>query len=402
MRPRCTLAFKTGPLAGRTFSVAPGETIRIGSGPDCTVRIADDPTVGAVHACIHYQADSGRVILKDMGSEHGTARNGKAVSGTTRLRGGDRVTIGKLSTFHSSWWNALLASRMTRISAIATAQLKRGGGSRNGVSGGAVAGAVGVLLALASLGGWRYLGTRPNPGLAKVEAPRAAKPKPAKARPAATMTVDRRFIWDEIVNISGRFGDAPPSAMDPDFVKEVERNIQEMTRSDRHIDVLARKDVYWPILTKGLRERRLPIDLAYVVWVESGFDRTAESPASAVGLWQLIPETAREYGLKVDGSRDERTDPWKSTLAAADYIADLLRLYKGQRYLLALASYNTGQARVQRLQLSTVVSHALGADFWQIRGQLPRETNAYVPRIMAAMIIGRNSQRYPSSKGLSH
>src|SRR4051794_16539214 len=104
MRPRCTLAFKTGPLAGRTFSVAPGETILIGTGPDCAVRLADDPTVGAAHACVHYEADSGNVVLKDLGCEHGTARNGKPVTGATRLRAGDRVTIGKLSTFHSSWW----------------------------------------------------------------------------------------------------------------------------------------------------------------------------------------------------------------------------------------------------------------------------------------------------------
>lgn len=404
MRPRCTLAFKTGPLAGRTFSVAAGEKLVIGSGPDCTVRIQDDPTVSATHVLIYYDDESGRVLLKDLGSQYGTARNGKKLKGSIRLRAGDRITVGKLSTFHSSWWNALLASRMTRFSRIATptGSLPHFARVKNRFKWPLVGALlVGLLAALAfATGRWQQAAVAVP--LARAEAKKAARKNLAKQRTASAMSADRRFIWDEIVSISSRFGEQPPSAMDPEFVKEVERNIQELTRNDRHLPVLERKAMYWPLLTKALREKRLPVDLAYVVWVESGFDRMAVSPASAVGLWQLIPDTAREYGLIVDAKRDERTDPWKSSLAAADYITDLLRLFKGQRYLLALASYNTGQMRVQRLALSAVVSHAGGADFWQIRDSLPRETNVYVPRIMAAMIVGRNVERWATPKALAH
>jgi membrane-bound lytic murein transglycosylase D len=174
----------------------------------------------------------------------------------------------------------------------------------------------------------------------------------------------------------------------------VERNIQDFTRRNRHLVMLEKKAKYWPMITRVLKDRHIPAELGYVVWVESQFDPEAVSPVGAAGLWQIMPETAREYGLTVNSERDERFDPQRSTEAAAMYITDLLRMFKSKRYLLALASYNTGQYRVMRSQLGATVSEAGRADFWQIRHLLPKETNMYVPRIMAAMIIGRNARRY--------
>jgi membrane-bound lytic murein transglycosylase D len=202
------------------------------------------------------------------------------------------------------------------------------------------------------------------------------------------------FVWDEIVNISRRFGDAPPSSMDKRFVTEVESWIARFTRHNRHKILLQRKDKYWATIESALREYNLPIELGYVVWAESEFEPTAVSSAGAVGLWQFIPDTGREYGLRVTDTIDERLNPTKSSQAAARYFTMLLRMFGSDRYLLALASYNTGQYRVQRQELANTLRHERQTDFWHIKDQLPQETADYVPKILAAMIIGRNPDRW--------
>jgi membrane-bound lytic murein transglycosylase D len=113
-----------------------------------------------------------------------------------------------------------------------------------------------------------------------------------------------------------------------------------------------------------------------------------------MGPWQFMPETAKEYGLKVGGPKDDRTDLAKATEAAADYFTGLLRMFGTERYLLAVASYNTGQNRVKRFQIASTVNKEKSSDFWHIRSRLPNETAEYVPKFMAAVIIGRNPERW--------
>ena len=110
-----------------------------------------------------------------------------------------------------------------------------------------------------------------------------------------------------------------------------------------------------------------------------------------------MPETGTEYGLKVGGPQDERKDPDKATVAAADYFISLLRMFGTERYLLAIASYNSGQNRIKRFQIASTVHKEHSSDFWQIRFALPKETAEYVPKVIAAIIIGRNPARYSIS-----
>jgi membrane-bound lytic murein transglycosylase D len=127
-----------------------------------------------------------------------------------------------------------------------------------------------------------------------------------------------------------------------------------------------------------LRAHGLPEELVAVVAVESGFDSVALSPKGARGLWQLMPETARRYGLTVEPGRDERLDPIKSTHAAARYLKDLHAQFAD--WPLALAAYNAGEHRVER------ALKRLGArDFWMLArlGALPGETRAYVPTVLS-------------------
>jgi len=131
-----------------------------------------------------------------------------------------------------------------------------------------------------------------------------------------------------------------------------------------------------------LAQEELPRNLIWIGLVESGYDPRARSPKNAVGIWQLIPETAVAFGLRVD-QMDERTDPLKSTRAAASYLKFLYARFKD--WPLVLAAYNAGEQRVM-----TALERAPGADFWQLAESrlLPRETQAYVPAVLAAQLLG--------------
>jgi membrane-bound lytic murein transglycosylase D len=143
-----------------------------------------------------------------------------------------------------------------------------------------------------------------------------------------------------------------------------------------------RLETYRPMMEQVLDQQGLPRELLWVGLVESGYVPTARSPKNAVGIWQFIPETAEAFGLQV-GIRDERTDPLKSTHAAARYLKFLYARFGD--WLLALAAYNAGEQRIQN-----AISKAQTTDFWKLAesGYLPRETQAYVPAILAAQLLG--------------
>lgn len=140
----------------------------------------------------------------------------------------------------------------------------------------------------------------------------------------------------------------------------------------------ARVERLRPMLDPILRSEGVPEELAAVVLVESGGQPAALSPKGALGLWQLMPETARRYGLEVSAARDERLDIFKATRAAARYLRDLHGEFRD--WELALAAYNYGEQGVER-----VLARMGGGDFAQIRAALPAETRGYVPAVMAAM-----------------
>lgn len=417
MNRRITLNFKTGPIAGKSFSIGPGEFAFIGSAESCSIRIVDDPTVSLTHACIFHDP-SGVVRFKDMGSQFGTRRNGKLISDSIDLKPGDRITLGQTTTFQNAFWNALQATTMTRFGKNKDALLMANANPRwyqnRTVGLGALFGAsvLGVAILIfgaknadtqrleSGRGNGKHNSTMAQNGrdLGIFSGSLSAKlfgKKPKHAAKTSTeMVGDRLFIWDEIVAISRRFGDPPPSAMDPGFVVEVERHLRRFTKGGYHKSLLARKDQYWPQIEKVLVNNGLPVELGYIVWVESNFQLDVASPVGAKGPWQFMPETAKEYGLVVTGKLDERIDLEKSTTAAAKYFSGLLKMFGTERYLLAIASYNTGQNRVKRFQIASTVSKEKVVDFWHLRNLLPTETAEYVPKFMAAVIIGRNPERW--------
>ena len=152
---------------------------------------------------------------------------------------------------------------------------------------------------------------------------------------------------------------------------------------------LKRSGKYLGLFRKIFREEGVPLDLIYVAHVESLYKPRALSRARAKGIWQFVRGTGRLYGLKQTWWIDERSDILKSTTAAARHLRDLYDRF--QDWYLALAAYNAGAGRVQR-----VIGRYGQMDYWKMvkRRLLPRETRNYVPSILASMIIFKNSERY--------
>lgn len=152
---------------------------------------------------------------------------------------------------------------------------------------------------------------------------------------------------------------------------------------------LEKSTKYMPLLQSELKKAGLPTDLAYMVMIESGFSSTAVSTASAVGPWQFIESTGRNYGLKKNWWLDERRDIKKSTQSAIRYLKDLRREF-GSWYLVA-ASYNMGENGLRR----QIRKHGTN-DYWELvrLKALPQETQDYVPKILAAMMIAKAPNLY--------
>ena len=139
-----------------------------------------------------------------------------------------------------------------------------------------------------------------------------------------------------------------------------------------------------------LEKRNLPHELALLPMVESGFQPYAYSASRAAGIWQFIPPTAREYGLKMNWLYDGRRDVLESTRAATYFLSDMHRHFKGN-WLLAIASYNTGAGNVGKA-INRANNLFTKPSYWDLN--LPRETELYVPRLLALSKIIANPERY--------
>lgn len=144
--------------------------------------------------------------------------------------------------------------------------------------------------------------------------------------------------------------------------------------------MLGRSFQYFPVFEHYLRLHGLPHELKYLPMIESRLSATAQSGVGASGLWQFIPATGRHYGLKINGTVDERLDAYKSTEAAAKLLSTLYDDF--QDWSLVLAAYNCGPARVKK-----AIRLAGCRNFYDISPYLPKETQRYIPRFIAAAYI---------------
>ncbi|HUU51831.1 MAG TPA: LysM peptidoglycan-binding domain-containing protein [Candidatus Heimdallarchaeota archaeon] len=155
-------------------------------------------------------------------------------------------------------------------------------------------------------------------------------------------------------------------------------------------DAYRRSGLYREMILEELRKEAMPEELSWVPIFESGFKVNAYSSARALGLWQFISSTGYRFGLNRTRWVDERMDPEKSTRAAIQYLKELHAFFGD--WTTALAAYNCGEFRVQRLIRNQRINYL--DNFWDLYKLLPRETARFVPRFIATILIINNPEKY--------
>jgi len=172
------------------------------------------------------------------------------------------------------------------------------------------------------------------------------------------------------------------------------RTAAELKWFARHPDyldrVFTRAQRYLPYIVAELQRRNMPMELALLPIVESAYDPFAYSHGRAAGLWQMIPGTAKRFGIKQNWWYDGRRDVVDSTRAALDYLEYLEGLNDGN-WLNAIASYNSGEGNVLRAARRNR-NAGKATDFWHLK--LPKETSMYVPKLLALVEIVSDPAKY--------
>ena len=145
--------------------------------------------------------------------------------------------------------------------------------------------------------------------------------------------------------------------------------------------LMAISEYYFPLFEEALAKQNVPLEIKYLAVVESALNPKAVSRVGATGLWQFMYQTGKQYGLKIDSYIDERSDALKASDAAAQYMSNMYKIFGD--WDLVLASYNSGPGNV-----SKAIRRSGGQqNYWNIRKNLPKETQGYVPAFLATMYI---------------
>jgi membrane-bound lytic murein transglycosylase D len=225
----------------------------------------------------------------------------------------------------------------------------------------------------------KALTPEPRLGAASDEAARGGRSKKEKrAAPGSEYDTlwERMFSLYALPKVEHRAVDREVSWFinHPDYLKRAQR----------------RAEPFLYTIVRQLEKQKMPGELALLPIVESAFQPHAVSPARAAGIWQFIPETGRRYGLKRSRSYDGRRDVYASTRAAIKYLKKLNKDFNGD-WLLAVAAYNCGEGAVAKA-IQRNEARNLPTDFWSL--DLPEETKAYVPRLLAVSKVFANAEEY--------
>lgn len=145
--------------------------------------------------------------------------------------------------------------------------------------------------------------------------------------------------------------------------------------------LMAISEYYFPMFEEHLAKYNVPIEIKYLAVIESALNPRAKSRVGATGLWQFMYPTGKQYNLEVNSYVDERSDPIKATEAACQYLTSLYNMFGD--WDLVLASYNAGPGNVTK----AIRRSGSYSNYWNIRKNLPKETQAYVPTFLATMYI---------------
>jgi hypothetical protein len=422
----------------------PHGSVSLGRSPGNTVALpAEDSGVSAYHAVIYV--DPRRMLLQDLQSTNGTFVNGRQAH-ECALCAGDEISLGRhgprfrvtdgdagpsataadtdrqpqnpcnpisiVTTLKEERFHKIC----NRLGADAAVDTGTASGVRNAVAACLPYGRR-ALVIIGPVAALTTLFTAFTSAVLIPSLPKAAPGNPASgginffSAPAADVSADSgtdtrhsddapaspATTGERINAVLARFGEESYNAP-PEMTERVEHYLNLYQGAMRRSVTLwmARGRRYFPMIREAFAARNVPLDLAYVSMLESGFNIEAVSPAGAAGLWQFMPGTARHYGLRVEDGIDERGDPVKATRAAAAYFKDLIAIFGSRSsVLLCMAAYNAGEQRVINA-LKRIDDPVRNRDFWYLyrMGWLSRETNEYIPQVLALIIISDNPEDY--------
>ena len=171
----------------------------------------------------------------------------------------------------------------------------------------------------------------------------------------------------------------------------VQSRIDWISNHPEYLSLISKRaEPFLYLVVSELEKQNVPIEIALLPIVESDYYPFSYSHGTAAGLWQFIPSTGRMYGLEEDWWHADRRDVLASTKAAANYLNDLNKMFKGD-WLLSIAAYNAGPGRIQRA-IDTNIKLGKKTDFWNL--DLPQETEKYVPKFLALSQVIKNPSRY--------
>lgn len=228
----------------------------------------------------------------------------------------------------------------------------------------------------------------PQPVVVRAPAPDLPSRRPPPGRPRALGLGD--IATDPILTSS--------SAQEDAITERVAwwLNYWQTRAADRFVRALVRMGRYEDYIDAQVAERGLPPSLRYLPIIEASYYPRADSPAGAGGLWQFMPATARWLGIEVGPLVDQRYDPYVATPRALDYLAGLHEQFGS--WFLALAAYNGGPGRLQRILAESGSGGPWTDDvFHRIRHRLPSETRDFIPKYLAAARVARD----PAAFGLA-
>lgn len=205
-------------------------------------------------------------------------------------------------------------------------------------------------------------------------------------------TVEPQYDFDYVPDFTYDEIDQRIKAMETDMPFELNETIfafiDYFTVRNREYTkmVMARTDIFFPMFDEALGKHNMPEDIKFLSIIESGLNPRAKSRVGALGLWQFMPATGKEYQLNYNGFIDDRMDPELSTESAVRFLKVLYRRFND--WELALAAYNCGPGNVNK-----AIRRSGGKkDFWQIYRYLPRETRGYIPQFQAIMYVLRHPE----------
>ncbi len=197
---------------------------------------------------------------------------------------------------------------------------------------------------------------------------------------------EKKIVWELMRN-----GFKLQDVADQAAKKRIQKEIDWYLSHPNYIKTVnSRSKPYITHILSQVSKRQLPHEIALLPFVESGFDAQAHSYASAVGLWQFMPKTGKSLGLQQDWWKDDRRDIVLSTDAALTYLQMLNKRFKGN-WLHALAAYNSGAGNVSKA-IRKNKRRGKPTSYWHL--DLPKETEHYVPKLLAITHIYNNPEKY--------